>query len=147
MYTEKKSTIQQACAGFLERRYLLHRPQESDSKKKYQEVTNYAKKRDIMTNSETAKIFKAFCDEKRLEILTHLREAEHCATELSDKLNIGNSTLSHHMKILYDSGIVNMRKEGTFVYYSISEEGSEQARKVLDTIMKVNKDTPDALLN
>ena len=51
------------------------------------------------------------------------------------------------MKILYDSGIVNMRKEGTFVYYSISEEGSEQARKVLDTIMKVNKDTPDALLN
>ncbi len=53
MYTEKKSTIQQACAGFLERRYLLHRPQESDSKKKYQEVTNYAKKRDIMTNSET----------------------------------------------------------------------------------------------
>ena len=62
-------------------------------------------------------------------------------------MNIGNSTLSHHMKILYDSGIVNMRKEGTFVYYSISEEGSEQARKVLDTIMKVNKDTPDALLN
>lgn len=95
-----------------------------------------------MTNSETAKIFKAFCDEKRLEILTHLREAEHCATELSDKLNIGHSTLSHHMKILYDSGIVDMRKEGTFVYYSISEEGGEQAKNVLNSIMNVNGNAP-----
>lgn len=90
-----------------------------------------------MTNSEAAKIFKAFCDEKRLEILAHLRQAEHCATELSEKLNIGHSTLSHHMKILYDSGIVHMRKEGTFVYYSISKEGGNQARNVLDSIMTV----------
>lgn len=93
-----------------------------------------------MTNSEAAKIFKAFCDEKRLEILTHLRRTEHCATELSEKLNIGHSTLSHHMKILYDSGIVDMRKEGTFVYYSISKEGGQQARSALDAIMTV-KDT------
>lgn len=90
-----------------------------------------------MTNSEAAKIFKAFCDEKRLDILTQLGAGEHCATELSERLNIGQSTLSHHMKILNDSGIVSIRKKGTFVYYSISEEGSKQALSVLDAIMKV----------
>ena len=68
-----------------------------------------------MTNSEAARMFKAFCDEKRLDILAQLREGEFCATELCEKLNIGQSTLSHHMKILYDSGIVDMRKKGTFV--------------------------------
>ena len=90
-----------------------------------------------MTNSEAARMFKAFCDEKRLDILAQLRDGEFCATELCEKLNIGQSTLSHHMKILYDSGIVDMRKKGTFVYYSISETGSRQIKSVLDAIMKV----------
>lgn len=90
-----------------------------------------------MTNSEAAKLFKAFCDEKRLDILTQLGTQELCATELSERLCIGQSTLSHHMKILCDSGIVDIRKKGTFVYYSISEKGSRQVRGVLDAIMKV----------
>lgn len=90
-----------------------------------------------MTNSEAARMFKAFCDEKRLDILTQLREEELCATELCEKLNIGQSTLSHHMKILCDSGIVDIRKKGTFVYYSVSDEGSRQVMNVLDAIMKV----------
>lgn len=90
-----------------------------------------------MTNSEAARMFKAFCDEKRLDILAKLREEELCATELCEKLNIGQSTLSHHMKILCDSGVVDIRKEKTFVYYSISEKGSRQVKSVLDAIMKV----------
>lgn len=90
-----------------------------------------------MTNSEAARMFKAFCDEKRLDILAQLREGELCATELCEKLNIGQSTLSHHMKVLCDSGIVDIRKKGTFVYYSISKKGSQQVKSVLDAIMKV----------
>lgn len=90
-----------------------------------------------MTNSEAARIFKAFCDEKRLDILTQLGEEELCAMRLCEKLNIGQSTLSHHMKILCDSGMVDVRREGTFVYYSISETGGRQIKSVLDAIMKV----------
>lgn len=90
-----------------------------------------------MTNSEAARMFKAFCDEKRLDILTQLGTEEFCASELCEKLNIGQPTLSHHMKILCDSGVVDVRKQGTFVYYSISEKGSRQVKNVLDAIMKV----------
>lgn len=41
------------------------------------------------------------------------------------------------MKILCDSGMVDVRREGTFVYYSISETGGRQIKSVLDAIMKV----------
>lgn len=57
-------------------------------------------------------IFKAFCDENRIEILEILKSGEHCACELLDQLQIGQSTLSHHMKILIDSGIVKAKKDG-----------------------------------
>lgn len=91
-----------------------------------------------MNNFETARIFKAFCDERRLEILNQLREGEKCATELIEQLHIGQSTLSHHMRILCDSGVVYMRKNGKYVYYSISEEGSNQIKEIIDALTKIN---------
>lgn len=65
-----------------------------------------------MNNRRIALIFKAFCDENRVEILEILKEGEHCACELLDKMQISQSTLSHHMKILIDSGIVESKKDG-----------------------------------
>ena len=59
-----------------------------------------------MNNFENARILKAFGDEHRLDILTELQNGEMGASELIAKLNIGQSTLSHHMRILCDSGIV-----------------------------------------
>mgnify|MGYP000429472964 FL=1 len=61
-----------------------------------------------MNNFENARILKAFGDEHRLDILTELQNGEMGASELIEKLNIGQSTLSHHMRILCDSGIVQM---------------------------------------
>ena len=78
-----------------------------------------------------AKVFKAFCDENRLQILGLLRSGEKCACKLLDELQIGQSTLSHHMKILCDSGVVRGRKEGKWVHYSIDPAGAEQARQRL----------------
>ena len=79
-----------------------------------------------------AKVFKAFCDENRLQILGLLRSGEKCACTLLDELQIGQSTLSHHMKILCDSGVVRGRKEGKWVHYSIDPAGAEQARQLLE---------------
>ena len=78
-----------------------------------------------------AKVFKAFCDENRLQILGLLRSGEKCACKLLDELQIGQSTLSHHMKILCDAGIVQGRKEGKWVHYSIDPAGAERARQLL----------------
>ena len=76
---------------------------------------------------ENAKVFKAFCDENRLRILELLRSGEKCACVLLDDLHITQSTLSHPMKILCDAGIVNGRKEGKWVHYSIDSEGADKA--------------------
>ena len=76
---------------------------------------------------DDAKIYKAFCDETRLQVLSLLQGGEKCACELLERVSVGQSTLSHHMKILLESGIVIARKEGKWMYYSISQKGSEIA--------------------
>lgn len=81
---------------------------------------------------ENAKVFKAFCDENRLQILDMLRSGEKCACKLLDELHISQSTLSHHMKILCDAGIVQGRKEGKWVHYSIDPAGVEHAKELLN---------------
>lgn len=81
--------------------------------------------------AETAKVFKAFCDENRLQILALLRSGEKCACKLLEELQIGQSTLSHHMKILCDAGVVRGRKEGKWVHYAIDPAGAERAEKLL----------------
>ena len=81
--------------------------------------------------NNTARVFKAFCDVNRLQILELLQSGERCACDLLENLRIGQSTLSHHMKILCDAGVVDGRKEGKWVYYSILPEGIEYAHKLL----------------
>ena len=80
---------------------------------------------------DSARVFKAFCDENRLMILEMLQSGEKCACVLLEKLNIVQSTLSHHMKILVESGIVSARNEGKWTYYSISKNGVSTAKDLL----------------
>ena len=87
--------------------------------------------------TENAMVFKAFCDENRLQILELLQNGEKCACVLLERLNISQSTLSHHMKILVQSRIVNARNEGKWTYYSISSQGSQDAKELLDKLTTV----------
>lgn len=91
-----------------------------------------------MDERRTALIFKAFCDENRICILKMLRSGEKCACKLLEELNITQPTLSHHMKILCDSGIVISRKEGKWMYYSISSEGAKVVADCLKELTSVN---------
>ena len=83
---------------------------------------------------KTATIFKAFCDENRIKILDMLSTGEKCAYRLLEEIDVTQPTLSHHMKILCDSGIVVGRKEGKWTHYSISQKGIDEAQKYLDTL-------------
>lgn len=87
---------------------------------------------------EQAKVFKAFCDEKRLQILELLRGGEKCACVLIDQLGMGQSALSYHMKILVESGIVESRQEGKWTHYKISETGSAFALGLLKKLTTPN---------
>ena len=84
--------------------------------------------------SQKVTLFKAFCDENRWKILEILQGGEKCACVLLNKLEISQPTLSHHMKILCDSGIVAGRKEGKWTHYSICKEGLETAHQLLNTL-------------
>ena len=88
-----------------------------------------------------ATVFKAFCDETRLMVLSLLQSGEKCACELLEQVNVSQSTLSHHMKILVESGIVVARKDGKWTYYSISQEGSKTAIELLKSLTVIAVDT------
>ncbi len=81
---------------------------------------------------EDARKIKALADENRLAIMMSLQQREKCACYLLEELNISQSTLSHHMKLLCDSGLVDYRKEGKWMHYSLSEEGINAFREMID---------------
>lgn len=88
--------------------------------------------------SDSALIFKAFCDENRLKILSLLKDGELCACKLLEQLHINQSTLSHHMKILCDAGIVTPRREGKWTHYSLNADGCKKAQRLLKEIISVS---------
>ena len=89
----------------------------------------------------TAKVFKAFCDENRIRILDMLSTGEKCACRLLEEIDVTQPTLSHHMKILCDSGIVVGRKEGKWTHYQISRQGSEKAIELLKEITAITENS------
>lgn len=89
---------------------------------------------------ERAKIFKALSDERRLRILELLHTGEKCACILIDEMDMPQSSLSYHMKILCDSGIVTSREDGKWTHYKISKQGSEKAIRLLKEITAVSDD-------
>ena len=73
-----------------------------------------------------AKLFKALSDENRLQILAQLNNEEKCACVLLEKLAISLPTLSHHMRILAEARLVECRKEGKWMYYSLRRGAEEE---------------------
>ncbi len=92
------------------------------------------------THQENAKVFKALCDPKRLAILEQLRSGEKCACALQEPMDLTQSGLSYHMKILCDSKLVVSRQEGKWTHYRLSEAGRDKAVKLLLAIT-----TPDVV--
>ena len=76
--------------------------------------------------AEKEKIFKALGDANRLIIMDLLKGTELSAGRILQQVKMGQSTLSHHMKILCDSGIVNARKDSRWVYYTINSDVVKQ---------------------
>lgn len=87
-------------------------------------------------HKKNAKIFKAFCDPNRLAVLELLQSGEKCACVLLEKLDVTQSGLSYHMKILCESGIVNGRQDGKWMHYSINEKGRIDILQLLSELTK-----------
>ncbi len=73
-----------------------------------------------MPEYKYAIIFKALADDTRLRIIHVLRYGEHCACALLEEFEFSQPTLSYHMKILTDSGLVIARKDGVWTRYTLN---------------------------
>lgn len=90
--------------------------------------------------SNVAKVFKALCDEKRVLIIEYLKSGERCACDISDELDISQSKLSYHMKILCESGLIDSWYVGKWTHYKISKTGSNHALNILSELTNLNEE-------
>lgn len=84
--------------------------------------------------SKFALFLKALGDETRIKIFHMLSNGELCACDILEEFHITQPTLSYHMKILSESGLVNSRKDGVWMRYSINESSLELLKDLFDDI-------------
>ncbi len=70
------------------------------------------------------KVMKALSDPNRVRIVKLLEQKELCVCELQEALNLAQSTVSKHMKVLEEAGFVDYRKNGSWIIYRLSTENS-----------------------
>lgn len=81
-----------------------------------------------------SKIFKALSDPNRLKIIDILSYGEVCGCKILNYFKVTQPTLSHHMRVLIDSGLVKARKEGTWNHYSLVDENTNKLVEFLKEI-------------
>lgn len=91
---------------------------------------------------EYAKVFKALSDGNRLKIIDILSCGERCACDILEHFHFTQPTLSHHMKVLMECGIVECRKEGIWSYYSLN---NTNGNKLILFLMNLVTDTDDCI--
>jgi len=88
----------------------------------------------LAQRANTAEWFHALSDETRLEIVAMLSSGERCVCELMDALDVAQSRLSFHLRVLKESGIVMDRKDGRWVHYSLNRGRIEEMEALLHSI-------------
>ncbi|MCF7975798.1 MAG: metalloregulator ArsR/SmtB family transcription factor [Phycisphaerae bacterium] len=83
-------------------------------------------------------ITKALADENRLRALMMLREQELCACQVIEVLGLAPSTVSKHMTILRQAGLVQARKEGRWMYYRLPQRSAAKPVKEALSFVKAN---------
>jgi ArsR family transcriptional regulator len=94
--------------------------------------------------ARTAQLFHALSDEARLAVLEILGDGEHCVCELTSALDVAQSRLSFHLKVLKDAGLISDRREGRWVYYTLSRETFDEAMQSLTSMRPRKRALPIA---
>ena len=89
------------------------------------------------TYADFALLFRALSDETRLKIVDMLSCGELCACDILKSFNITQPTLSYHMKILSECGIVNANRIGAWMHYTLN---SDIAKKISDYWNEISRD-------
>jgi DNA-binding transcriptional ArsR family regulator len=89
--------------------------------------------------TEEATLFKALGDPARVAILATLARAEHevCVCDFTSGLDLNQSTISHHLKLLKDAGLVNSVRRGTWGYYALTPDAQARLKAALASVFPV----------
>ena len=97
-----------------------------------------------MSYEENSKIFKALSDPSRLKIIDILSCGERCACDILEYFDFTQPTLSHHMKVLSDCSLIEVRKEGLWNYYRLN---LNNCNKLTLFMMNLVPETKDCICN
>jgi ArsR family transcriptional regulator len=86
---------------------------------------------------KTAQLFAALSDPTRLSILNLLAQCQGqvCVCDITASFTLGQPTISHHLKILKDAGLVNSEKRGKWVHYSLVSDKQGEIQAMLSRVM------------
>jgi len=99
----------------------------------------------LRQSTDLAPVFRALGDPTRLRLLAMLRDGERCVCELTDELRAAQSRLSFHLKTLRDAGLIQSRKEGRWMFYSINSDQLESLAVVLGDLRTPLRTRPDVV--
>ena len=81
-----------------------------------------------------AQLCNALADQARVEIIARLLHGEKCVCDLTDALGTGQSRLSYHLKVLKDAGLVTVRREGRWAYYTLARDAFLETEELLTAL-------------
>ncbi len=84
--------------------------------------------------TEYVKYMKALSDETRIKIFIMLSHGELCACKILEEFHVTQPTLSYHMKILCESGLVKSRRDGVWMRYAIEKQSLGQLKNLFDSL-------------
>lgn len=97
-----------------------------------------------LSTKKAVALFHALSDETRLALLNRLKDGEQCVCELTDAMKAAQSRLSFHLKVLKDAGLVEDRREGRWMYYSLSAQAIEELEDLVGSLKKAARSAVSA---
>ncbi len=95
-----------------------------------------------MPNS--AELFKALADDTRLRILNLLAQGELCVCDIMTVLGVGQSKVSRHLACLRHAGLVNDRRKGVWMHYSLAQPTGIVHRRIVEWLAEASSELPQA---
>ena len=93
---------------------------------------------------QATQMFRALADETRLRILNLLHQRELCVCQIVEVLELGQSKVSRHLACLRNAGLVNDRRDATWMYYSLAEPQGPLHEQILECMKRLNQEVPVA---
>ncbi len=86
---------------------------------------------------EMTKVFKAFSNDVRMKIFKYLLEGKMCVSGIVNKLSVTQPTVTQHLKILQQAGLIKSEKIGYWMHYSVDESGIVKLKRELEKFVKI----------